>query len=115
MHATVEPGGPDLTVHESDPPLHLEEGEFLSLLRGDLAELRDGNSDLYEQDDGARVELYYTFESTSGRQTPPGLGSPRELSVDELVDRANDPRTEELENLQRNCAKASEVVEEPTL
>lgn len=115
VHATVEPDGPDLTIHESDPPLHLEEGEFLSLLRGELAELRDEDSELYEQDDAERVELYYTFESTSGRQTPPGLKNPREMSVKELVDKADDPRTEKLENLQRNYAESSEVVEKRPL
>lgn len=115
VHATVEPNGPSVTIHESDLPLHLDEGDSLSLLRGDLAELRDEESDLYSRDDATRVELYYTFDSLSGRQTPPGLENPREMSVDELVERATGPRTEKLENLRQNCTGASEVVEEPTL
>ncbi|WP_137287122.1 hypothetical protein [Halorussus salinisoli] len=115
VHATVEPDGPSLTIPESDPPLHLEEGEFLSLIQDELAVLRDENSDLYEKDDAARVELYYTFESTSGRQTPPGLKNPRDMSVDDLVDKADNPRTEKLENLRKVCTEVSEVAEEPTL
>lgn len=115
VHATVEPDGPDLTIHEADPPLHLEEGEFISLIQGELTKLRDENSELYKQDDADRVELYYTYVSTSGRQTPPDLKNPREMSVEELVDEAEDPRFEELENLQKNCVETSETVEEPTL
>lgn len=110
VHATVLPNGPEITINESDPPLHLEEGEFLSLLQGELAELRDKDSELYERDDAERVELYYTFESTSSRQTPPGLKNPRKMSVKELVDKADDPRDEKLENLRKNCAETPEVI-----
>lgn len=105
VHATVEPNGPAVTIHESDMPLHLGEGEFLPLLQGDLTELRNEESDLYKQDNADRIELYYTFDSLANRQTPPGLENPREMSVDELVNEANDPRTEKLENLRKNCAQ----------
>lgn len=115
VHATVEPDGPDLTIHESDLPLHLEEGEFLSLLRGELAELRDEDSELYKQNNAKKVELYYTFESTSGGQIPIGLTEPRKMSVKELVDKVDDPRTEKLENLQRDCAESSEIIEKRPL
>ena len=111
VYATVEPSGANLTIHESDPPLHLEEGEFLPLLQGDLAELCDESSDLYKRDDAARIELYYTFESTSGRETPPGLKNPREMRITKLVDEADDPRTEDLENIRKNCAETSEVID----
>lgn len=115
VHATVEPEGPEHTIEESDEPLHLEEGEFLSVLKGELAELRNPDSELFEKEDATKVELYYTWESPSGRQCPTGLTNPRGMSVDELAREAEDPRTEELENLQKNLKKESEVVQEPTL
>lgn len=115
VHATIEPEGPEHTIEQSDELLHLEEGEFLSVLKGDLAELRNPDSELFEREDATRIELYYTWESPSGRQRPTSLTNPREMTVDELVREAKDPRSEELDILQKKLRKESEVIQKPTL
>lgn len=101
VYAKIVPDGPDLLIPESESPLHLEEGEFMSLLRRDFAELCNKESDLYEHPDSKEIELYYTWES-KGTQCPPELDNPREMEKDELEDAADNPRTEKLENLRRN-------------
>lgn len=113
VHATVEPNGPEHTIEEADPPLHLTEGEFISVLKDDLAELCEENSSIYQEQNCSRLELYYTWESSTGNQCPPGLNGPREMTIDELKDAADDPRYEELENLRENCAQGPAKVEEP--
>lgn len=108
VYARIIPDGADLLIPESESPLHLEEGEFMSLLRRDFAELQNLESDIYDRPDAKEVELYYTWE-TNGVQCPPGLDSPREMDKDELVEAAEDPRTEKLEDLRKNWLGQSEV------
>lgn len=112
IYARVTPNGPDLVIPESEYPLHLKEGEFTSLLRRDFAELSVIGSELYDRPDAKEIELYYTWESESGVQCPESLNSPREMEISELVDAAEDPRTEQLEDLRKNFTKRSQIVEE---
>ncbi|WP_435335719.1 hypothetical protein [Haloarchaeobius sp. TZWWS8] len=104
-HATVVPEGPEYTLAKSETPLHLSEGEFVSVLQGELTELRDRESDLYNNDDSKRIELYYTFDSLSGRQTPPDLKEPCSRSIEEVIKMSENPREERLENIKYNCSK----------
>lgn len=114
VYARIVPNGPDLLIPESELPLHLEQGEFLSLLRRDFLELQNSVSDLYDRPDAKEIELYYTWES-NGIQCPPGLDSPREMDKNELVDAARKPRTAKLKDLRKNWIQQSEAIEKSSL
>lgn len=110
--AKIEPDGPTITRSEEERPLHLEEGKFLPLIRGDDFDSPEDRFGFDILDEERRVELYYTFISTSGVEYPRNLTNPREMELSELTEVADNPQTSNLASLRKNCIPEKVEIQE---
>lgn len=97
-----------LTVSTKDRHLHLEEDQFLSLIteaseRQSFDDLSDAEGPIFEDCEQKSIELYYTFESNDGVQYPRNWNTPTEMEMDEVVEKAESPRTVELAEIHDKC------------
>ena len=78
-----------------DDTVHLQQGEYCLVFRDELASLNDIDSKLYSAPD-AKLEFYYTWEATNGRQYPSDIDQPTSKPMDTIVDITDTPRTVKL-------------------
>lgn len=99
-----------LDISGKDQHLHLEQGEFVSLISRhpgyeSWQGLADADNDIYENADQRYIEFYYTFEATDGVQYPRDMQRPQQMELDEVVKMADSPRTVRLTETLRKCAE----------
>lgn len=102
-------------LEEDDPPMNLEEGEFLPLVDDGFLRVADDDfPPLEPQNDGLEMRLYYSFVSRNGVETPEQQHKPREKSHRVLKNDSPEPRSIDLSNLREHCCqdreKAAEAV-----
>lgn len=83
-------------LEEDDPPLSLEEGEFLSVMDDDFPTL-------HPEYDDRELKLYYSYVSRSSTETPEHQHEPRKKSHKDLAEDPSDPRSIKLEKLREHC------------
>lgn len=93
--ARTTSGAKQVTIEKEEYPFNLEEGESVSLLRGDFAE-RDELDKL-----SGEIEFYSAFESTDRVALPRDVHNPLDLPITEVAERHDDPRSISIEHLQR--------------
>lgn len=97
-----------VTVSAKDRHFHLDEGGFLSLNEGtrnhqSLGDLNDAEDAIFENHEQKSIELYYTFESNDGTQYPLNWNSPAEMTMAEVENKSESPRTVELTEILEKC------------
>lgn len=114
VHARIGDESACTIIERNEKPLYLKEGEFTSVLRGALADLRDEDSPLYDAENNTEVKLYYTWESRTGTQYPEDQSQPHRSdmgSVIETVDSSKrGPRSVKLSDVRQRCAKKQYAV-----
>lgn len=100
-----------LQVSSKDKHLHLEKGSFLSLMRDSFEYLSDAEADIYKGDQEKHIELYYTFESNSGREYPLSWNNPTEMEWEKVIEKAESPREVKLSEIQDKCASHEKKAE----
>lgn len=96
-------------LEEDDPPMSLEEGEFLPLVDDEFLLIADDDfPPLKPKNDDMEMRLYYSFVSRNGVETPENQHKPRDKSHRELKNDSPDPRSIKLSTLREHCTQDRE-------
>jgi hypothetical protein len=93
-------------LEEDDPPMSLEEGEFLPLVDDGFLPMSDDDfPPLEPQNEDMEMRLYYSFVSRNGVETPEQQHKPRDKSHRDLKNDSPDPRSIKLSTLREHCTQ----------
>lgn len=95
-------------VGEDDPPLSLSEGEFLPVTDEEFPKLEPKYDD-------RKLNLYYSFVSRNGTETPENQHKPRSKTNEQLAEDAPDPRCIKLGKIREHGVLDNEPLVEADL
>lgn len=90
---------------EDDPPISLREGEFLPVIDEEFPKLEPKYDD-------RTLNLYYSFVSRNGAETPENHHKPRSKTNEQLAEDAPEPRSIKLGKVREHCIDGELLVEE---